>query len=204
MAFEAQRLLDRSTFFVKEHVGLFKMSDAYDILDPESKAKIGLARESTPGWVQALRFLLNKRMLPTAVEIIESPDDQGRGNLVATIRRGFTLLRAKVQIMVGGREVGHLRSKLFSIGGGFTIHDATGRQIGEVKGSWTGWNFQILDQGGRELGTVSKQWSGLGKELFTSADNYMISLTGSGDIMVDLKVLLLSAALAIDTVYNEN
>ena len=38
-------ILNRSMFFVKEHVGMFKASKNFDILDPESKAIILICRE---------------------------------------------------------------------------------------------------------------------------------------------------------------
>jgi hypothetical protein len=51
------------------------------------------------------------------------------------------------------------------------------------------------------VGTVNKSWAGFAKELFSSADNYIINIQnpspGTGG-------LLLAAGLAIDAVYNEN
>lgn len=41
----ASFMLNRQQYFVREHVGLLKLSDRYDILDPDSKMKIGEARE---------------------------------------------------------------------------------------------------------------------------------------------------------------
>jgi hypothetical protein len=64
-----------------------------------------------------------------------------------------------------------------------------------------GWNFRLLDTSDRELGVVTKSWAGLGKELFTSADNYIVTLHQDPDDQ--LAVLLLAAGLAVDTVYKE-
>jgi hypothetical protein len=38
-------MLDRTTYFIHEHVGMFKLTDVYDILDSDTQAKIGEARE---------------------------------------------------------------------------------------------------------------------------------------------------------------
>ena len=70
-----------------------------------------------------------------------------------------------------------------------------------VKGDWKGWNFRFT-AGDRELGVVTKKWAGLGKEFFTSADNYMISIHGAPNPVAN--ILLLAAGLAIDTVLNES
>lgn len=75
-----------------------------------------------------------------------------------------------------GKELGHFRSKFFSLGGGFQVLDASDNPVAEIKGDWKGWNFRFLSRDGIELGKVTKQWAGLGKELFTSADNYIIAL----------------------------
>jgi uncharacterized protein YxjI len=197
-------MLNFNQFFIKEHVGLFKLSNAYDIIDPQNGQKIGLAQEKIGKFFLALRFLISKQTLPTRVDIIENPNDKGEGRVVVSIVRGWSLLRAKVRVLVDGdKEVGYFKSKLFSLGGGFFIYDTKDIKVAEIKGDWKGWNFKLLDTTGKELGTISKKWAGLGKEMFTSADNYMISLSGIGNDNLGTKALMLAAGIAIDTVYKE-
>ncbi len=38
-------MLNRQTYFIREHVGFMKLSDTYDILDPEAQNQIGIAKE---------------------------------------------------------------------------------------------------------------------------------------------------------------
>jgi len=107
-------MLDLDQYIIKEHVGLFKLSDAYDIIDPVTGAKVGIAQEKVSGWMVALRLLLNKQMLPTTVQLITDPDEKGNGTVVLAISRGFTLLRSKVRILVNGQtEIGYFKAKLF-------------------------------------------------------------------------------------------
>jgi uncharacterized protein YxjI len=75
--------------------------------------------------------------------------------------------------------------------------------VAEIKGDWKGWNFRFLTPDGVEIGTVTKKWAGIGKEFFTSADNYMISLNEGRTLRPESAPLLLAAGLAIDTVYKE-
>jgi len=197
-------MLSLNQYFVKEHVGLFKLSNAYDIIDPETGNKIGIAKEKISGWIHLLRFLVNKQLLPTRVDIIENPNDKGEGKTIVSIKRGLTLFRSKVKVLIDGdKEIGYFKSKIFSFGGGFWLYDTTNAKIAEVKGDWKGWNFKLLDISGKEIGTVTKKWSGLGKEMFTSADNYMISITDPGKNDKGSKALLLAAGIAIDTIYKE-
>jgi uncharacterized protein YxjI len=121
------------------------------------------------------------------------------------IRRGFTFLRSKLHVTNSeGRKLGYFRSKLLSLGGGFFVFDIQENQVAEVKGDWKGWNFRFLNKNGRELGTVTKKWAGLGRELFTSADNYVIALTDLSNAKPDTVALLLAAGLCIDIVFKEN
>ena len=69
-----------------------------------------------------------------------------------------------------------------------------------MKGDWKGWNFRLLNKAERELGTITKKWAGIGKELFTSADNYIVAFRGSAPAQA---ILLLAAGLAVDTIYKE-
>ena len=197
-------MLSRNQFFIKEHVGLFKMVNAYDIVDPENGQKIGLAQEKVSGWVHLLGLIINRQLLPTMVEIIDGADERGNGKVVISIKRGFTLFRSKVQVFAeGGTEIGYFKSKFLSFGGGFWLYDTKDSRIAEVKGDWKGWNFKLLDVSGAELGTITKKWAGIGKEMFTSADNYMISINEKNGADKGVKALLLAAGIAIDTIYKE-
>lgn len=194
-------LLGRQKYLVKEQVGLLRMTARYDIFDPETGEKIGQAREQIGFANQVLRMFINKQLLPTTIAIRE--DEQA--DPVVTITRGIQFLRAKVNVVDGNNTlVGFFRSKLFAFGGGFTVHSAEGEQIADVKGDWKGWDFKLLDMHGNQMGRVNKKWAGAMKELFTSADNYLISLDESVGSNPGLAALLLAAGLAIDIVYKEN
>lgn len=192
-------MLDRKTFLIKERVAFLKLSDTYDIFDPHTGAQIGIAHENVGILTKVLRLFVSKRLLPTTVELHEREN----GPVVLSFRR-TGLLRSTVDVRGSdGKEVGHFKSKLFSIGGGFDVFDTRDHQVAEVKGDWKGWNFRFLNTDGAEVGTVTKKWAGVGKELFTSADNYVIALNEKRAVPPNATALLLAAGLAIDTVYKE-
>lgn len=193
-------MFDRKTWLIKERVGFLKLVDTFDIYDPTTGAQIGIAKEQVSILVHILRFLVNKRLLPTYVEVRERED----GRVILGIRRGVSLLHAHVTVTNdAGKPIGRFKSKLFSLGGGFHVLDGAERPIAEIKGDWKGWNFKFLTPEGIEIGKVTKKWAGIGKELFTSADNYMISLDEGRGYRPESAPLLLAAGLAIDTVYKE-
>lgn len=196
-------MLERKSYFIREHVGMLKLTDTYDILDPDTQAQIGIAKEEPGGLIVALRFLVNKQMLPTKVCVYEGDSPEDPSKIIFTISRGFTFLRSQVNICDrSGNVLGWFKSKFFTLGGAFTVYDSAGNQVAMVKGDWKGWNFRFLDQAENEMGSITKKWAGVGKELFTSADNYMITLNGAPDPSKAL--LLLAAGLAVDTVYKES
>jgi uncharacterized protein YxjI len=195
-------MLNRTTYFIREHVGLLKLHDAYDILDPETKKPIGLAEEEPGLLVHLLRLGINKQTLPTSVYVYEIKDGAGEAECVFSIHRGLTLLRSRISVRDGeGREIGWFKRKLLSIGGAFDVYDAGGKQVAQVKGDWKGWNFRFLDAQEHEIGTITKKWAGLGKELFTTADNYIIALNDQPS--PKNAMLLLAAGLSVDIVFKE-
>jgi uncharacterized protein YxjI len=192
-------LLERTSFFVKERAGLLKLTDTYDILDPATGRTIGIAKEEPPVWAKWLRLVIQKHMMPTTVNIYEKEGQPP----VLSIHRGFTLIRSKIRVVASGKPLGYFKSKLISIGGGFNVFDNQDQQVAEVKGNWKGWDFRFISKQGREIGSVTKKWAGLGKELFTSADNYIISLKDLSGSSPVASALLLAAGLAIDVVFKE-
>jgi len=193
-------LLGRTRYFVKEHVGVLKLTDTYDILDPETRQQVGSARDQPSGWAKFARLLLKKQFLPTTINVYESESSPP----VLSIRKRPGFFRASVVVADATHAVlGRLQQKLLSLGGGRLVIDTTGKQVANITGDWKGWNFRFLDDAGVELGVVTKTWAGAGKELFTTADNYMIALSPGSDGTPHRAALLLAAGLAIDTVFKE-
>ncbi|MCK5761048.1 MAG: RNAase, partial [Candidatus Delongbacteria bacterium] len=54
-----------------------------------------------------------------------------------------------------------------------------------------------------EFAHVSKKWAGLGKELFTSADNYMLDINENVQKDNPIRLLILAAVMCIDMVLKE-
>lgn len=193
-------ILDGKVFFIKEQVDFLRLAGVYDILDPNTNQQIGIAKEEPGGLIKFLRLLINKTMLPNKINIYDSSDN----SIVIMIQKPFSFFRSKVSVYNSkGEFIGYFKSKILTLGGGFWVFDKNERQVAEIKGDWKGWNFKFLGENGREMGTVTKKWAGIGKELFTSADNYIVALneTLSGD--PDQTALMLAAGLAIDIVFKE-
>ena len=196
---ESYPVLAQNTFLVKEHVGIFKAANNYDVFDPETGEEILHCREDHLGFfTRLLRFTDYKRMTPFDIEI-RTPD----GEPVLHVRRGISLFLSKVRVFDEHEQlIGGFKQKLFSIGGAFSVLDDNDQPLCELKGKWTSWEFSFL-AGGTELAKVSKKWAGLGKELFTSADNYVLQIDPSLPADSSLRKLILAAVMCIDMVLKE-
>ena len=192
-------VLRNNLFFVKEQVGMFKAANNYDIYDPSTNQKIIECREPNLGvFTKIFRFTDYKRMTPFDVEV-RTPEGQN----ILSVKRGFSILDSRVEVFDElGKLAGTFSRKFFSIGGKFDVLDAQGTVICTLQGKWTSWDFRFM-KGEKELANVSKKWAGLGKELFTSADNYMLTIDGSVAANDEARVLIMAAVLCIDMVLKE-
>lgn len=192
-------ILNRSVFLVKEHVGMFKAANNYDVHDPETGDIIMQCREERLGILtKMLRFTKYKRMTPFHVEI-RTPD----GQMVVQIKRGISIFLSKVSVLDENDQViGGFKQKFFSIGGKFDVLDANDQPVCTLKGKLTGWDFRFFKDD-VEFAHVSKKWAGLGKELFTSADNYVLEIFDTTPKDHPLRQLILAAVMCIDMVLKE-
>jgi uncharacterized protein YxjI len=192
-------VLNQNLFFVKEHVGMFKASNNYDIHNPENQKIIMTCREEKLGFfTKLLRFTKYKRMTPFNLEI-KTPS----GEKVLTVKRGISIILSTVEVYdENDKLVGKFKQKFFSVGGKFNILDPMGNMLCKLQGKWTGWDFKFVKDN-KEYAHVSKKWSGLGKEMFTSADNYMLEIKDIVSKDDPLRILIFSAVICIDMVLKE-
>ena len=192
-------VLNKNLYLIKEHFGLLKAANSYDVYDPESGNVLMECREPNLFWLtKVLRFTDFKRMTPFDVQV-KTPDDQR----VVRIMRGISLLVSKVEVRDGNNElVGYFSQKLFSIGGRFDVFDKNDQLVCSLEGTWMAWDF-YFKQGETTLAHVTKKWQGLGAELFTSADNYVLEVNPEVPENSDTRLLIFAAVMCIDMVLKE-
>lgn len=191
--------LQRNLFLVKEHVGMFKAASNYDVFDPETGEEILVCREERLGMLtKALRFTDYKRMTPFHLDIRSVS-----GEPILSVQRGISIIRSHVNVLdAEDQMIGSFRQRLLTIGGAFDILGPSGNSLCQLKGRWTSWSFKFLAEG-QELAAVSKKWSGIGKELFTSADNYVLEISPDVPPNNPLRMLIIAAVFCVDLVLKE-
>jgi uncharacterized protein YxjI len=193
-------VLNNNLYFVKEHVKILKAANSFDVFDPGSGQLILMCREENLGFFTKLfRFTDFKRATPFNIDI-KTPT----GETILTVKRGVSFFLSTVHVLdEKQRLIGKFRQKFFSIGGKFEVLDESERPLCMLKGKWTSWEFRFVSNDGKELATVTKKWSGIGKELFTSADNYILQINPIVPTDHPLRMLIMAAVMCIDLVLKE-
>jgi uncharacterized protein YxjI len=192
-------VLNKNVFFVKEHVGMFKASNSFDIIDPETREHVMQCREENLGFfTKMFRFTDYKRMTPFDIDV-----KTVNGQKIVSVKRGVSLFFSNVTVHdENGAVIGKFKQK-FSLGGKFEVLDANDRHLCMLKGKWSSWDFKFISDDNKEFATVTKKWAGLGKELFTSADNYVLQINPEVPDNHPLRKIILGAVMCIDLVLKE-
>ena len=78
-----------------------------------------------------------------------------------------------------------------------------GATVGAIKAeNWRAWNFRIEDAAGTEVARITKTWEGLAKQMFTTADNYVVQL--HHQLPQPLLTLVVASALSVDTALKQD
>jgi uncharacterized protein YxjI len=193
-------ILNKNLYLIKEHVRMFKAANSFDIYDPDNQQLILKCQEDKLGFfTKFFRFTDYKRVTPFNMEIRTLDEKK-----ILTVRRGVSFFLSSVEVLDENDVlIGKFEQKFFSIGGKFEVNDANGKSLCMLNGKWTSWEFKFVSHDKKEFALVTKKWSGLGKELFTSADNYILQI--SQDVPADhpLRMLILAAVMCIDLVLKE-
>ena len=192
-------ILNNNLFLIKEKIGIFKASNNYDVFDPENNKNILICREPHLGvFTKIFRFTDYKRMTPFNV-IITTPE----GKPVVSVKRGFTIFKSNVEVFDENNVlIGTFKQKFLSFGGKFQIFDTNEKHLCTLQGKWTGWDFKF-SKDDKEMAHVSKKWAGLGKEFFTSADNYILQINQNVPENDKIRQLIFAAVMCIDMVLKE-
>ena len=188
-------LFDRNALFVLEKVAFAKLTDTYELFDPATQMTVGEVRDEPSAWAKWFRLLVNKSLMPTRFQVYES----GRPDPVMTVVKHPQFLRPRMEVHFLGRLLARFQGRIFSWRHVFDVLDpVSGQPMAELRGDWKGWNFQVLGPDGRARAVITKKWSGLGRELFTTADAYMVALAEGAPADPSGLALALAAAIALD------
>lgn len=184
---------------IDENVNFFKFENSYKVYNENGEIVGNIVQKMSLGQ-KLLRMLLNKAMLPFSLEIRNANNE-----VEATIHRGWTFFMSKITIKNADEQaIGFVAQKFKWFKPTFKIQDQSGTEIAKITGDWKAWNFSIQDNTEVEIGTISKKWNGAAKEIFTSADKYVVELLPNYNSNATNKMSVLATAITIDMVLKES
>jgi len=187
-------LLSRQRLVFKQKAKLIELKTEFAIRD-EAGNQVGLIRqEGQSGLKKAFRFIsaLDQFMTHTLAVY------DNTGARVVELTRPAKVFKSKLMVKDDtGNQVGKILQRNMIGKIRFSLEDAQGQSIGSINAeNWRAWNFSILDAFGQEVARITKTWEGLAKTILTTADNYLLEV--SGNTSPTLRKLILASAAGVD------
>lgn len=192
-------LFTEPVLVVNQKAKIWEMNTEYAI-HAQTGQQIGAIRQvGQSGARKILRLLSNLDAYMThRFQVVDN-----HGNVVLQVIKQGMKLKAKIDVLNGqGQVVGQIAQEnmIGKIRFGFLVG---GQRIGGLAGeSWFNWDFSVTDHMNTEVARVNKKWAGLGRELFTTADNYVIQM--HRPLEDPLRSLVLASALTVDQVLRQH
>ena len=125
------------------------------------------------------------------------------GKKILKVKKGFSFFLSEIDVFdENDNLVGIFKQRFSFRANNFDMLDKRENLVCKLKGNLIGWNFKFL-KGDIEVGLVTKKWAGIGKEMFTSADNYILEIKDKVEKDSPLRLLILAAVICIDMVIKE-
>ncbi|HXH56417.1 phospholipid scramblase-related protein [Iamia sp.] len=179
---------------VNQKAKVFEVTNEYAVYDQHGR-QIGAVRQIGQSAARkVLRVVSNlDQYLTHRLEIVDEA-----GAPLLRITRPGKILKSKFQVERGdGQPVGEILQENVFGKVRFSLV-AGGQSVGSINAeNWRAWNFSIRDAGGNEVARITKTWEGFAKAMFTTADNYVVTLHRPLD--EPLRSLVVASALSVDT-----
>ena len=193
-------LMARDTVVVRQKAKVIEVTNEYELQDADG-ARIGAVVQVGQSKARkVLRFVSSvDQFLTHKLDVVDAD-----GAVVLNLVRPAKLVKSRIEVNdASGARIGAIVQENVVGKKRFGLEDADGNALGELKGeSWTSWDFRITDSTGAEVGQVSKQFSGVLREVFTTADSYVVQLDAA--LAGPLRILAFTYGVALDTALKQD
>jgi len=193
-------LLTRNRMIINQKVKVIELTNEYAIRDEEGNDIGFIRQEGQSALKKVARFVSSLDQFMThKLSVYDAA-----GTKVVGLERPRKFLKSKLLVTDGsGQGAGQIVQKNAFGKIRFDLDDASGATLGQIRAeNWRAWNFAIVDQTEKEIGRITKKWEGLAKNLFTTADNYLVEIDPS--VTGNLRLLALASATGIDTALKQD
>ena len=192
-------LFTESVLVVSQKAKFIELTNEYLVYD-ENGNKVGAVAEVGQTKAKKLaRFVSNLDQFMTHTYEIRDENDQ----TLLTLHRPRKILKSSFSLTrPDGTEVGQVKQDNMFGKIRFAL-EANGAKVGEIQAqNWRAWDFHITDASGTQVAVITKKWAGLGKEVFTTADNYVLEILQP--LEDPLLSLVVGSALCVDTALKQD
>ncbi len=191
-----QNIAYKKKFLVTESIGATRLHESYLIIDPENQETIAEIVEEASTGQKIAKMFLDKAFLPVKLlmksaegaTILEITQPAALFNPVFTVRNA------------DGRILCIFKQRFSLIKPEIAVEDANGQKIGLIVGGWKFRNFQFKDNNHNVLATIRHQYGGLAREMFTTADDYEVTMNTDAS----MALITLAATICIDFLFHES
>ena len=184
---------------VNQKAKLIEITNEYAVYDQHGQQIAAVRQVGQTTAKKVVRALTSYDQFMThKLEIVDAS-----GSALLRITRPAKVFKSRFQIERGdGQPIGEITQE--NVFGKIRFGLSSG---GHVVGSlnaenWRAWNFSIKDHTDTEVARITKTWEGFAKAMFTTADNYVVTIHRPLDD--PLRSMVVAAALSIDTALKQD
>jgi uncharacterized protein YxjI len=187
-------LLDRDRWVFHQKTKVIELNTEFEILDEDGN-QIGMVRQEGQSQLKKVaRLVSSLDQFMTHTLAVYDAD----GTKVVELTRPRKVFKSSVLVKdAAGLDVGKIVQQNMVGKIRFALEDRNGAALGSLNGeNWRAWNFSIRDVSGQEVARITKTWEGLLRTAFTTADHYLLEVTGPVDTA--MRPVVLAAAAGVD------
>lgn len=192
-------LFDQPVLVINQKAKFIEVNNEYAIYDANAQ-QIGAVRQVGQSTLKKAARLLTSydQFMTHKLQVVDMT-----GTPVLAITRPAKFIKSRVIVEdPAGREIGQIvqQNAIGKIRFGL---ESGGRQYGMIQGqNWRAWNFSIKDHTDTEVAKITKTWEGFAKNMFTTADNYVVQI--HRPLEEPLRSLVVAAGVAVDTALKQD
>jgi uncharacterized protein YxjI len=184
---------------VNQKAKLIEITNEYAVYDQHGQQIAAVRQVGQSTAKKVVRALTSYDQFMThRLEIVD-----GHGTALLRITRPAKVFKSRFQIERGdGQPIGEIVQE--NVFGKIRFGlNAGGHMVGSLNAeNWRAWNFSIKDHTGAEVARITKTWEGLAKAMFTTADNYVVTI--HRPLEDPLRSMVVAAALSVDTALKQD
>lgn len=187
-------LLERDKLVFNQKAKLIELNAEFAIRDTDGNQLGAIRQEGQSTAKKVLRaFTKLDQFMTHKLAVYDAA-----GGKIVELTRPAKIIKSTVVVRdASGAEAGKIIQKNAIGKIRFSLEDSQGNTIGSINAeNWRAWNFSIKDANEKEVARITKTWEGLAKTLFTTADDYLLEVSGPTTPL--LRLLILASAAGVD------